>query len=130
MVMENVLLIDDSEIDSLINKKVLEKSGYCANIHVMCSAREALNYLIQLTDLPGFPSLFIFLDIRMPDIDGFEFLEHFYQLPESIHNNTRIIMLSSSIDSDDYHKAMSFPNVIKFINKPLSKEAVVDIFNS
>jgi CheY-like chemotaxis protein len=128
MALDNILLIDDNDIDNLVNKKVLEKSGLAGQITVKMSALSAIEYLknLDVNNLDQIPDI-IFLDIRMPEVDGFGFLDLFSSLNSTIRAKTRIVMLSSSIDSDDFHRAMSCPFVIKFINKPLTKQAVSDV---
>lgn len=130
MKLEKVLLIDDSDIDNMVNKKVVERTGLATNVVVKNSASSALNFLKEVaeSDRENIPDI-IFLDIRMPEIDGFGFLEMFDSLPEVIHKQTKIVMLSSSIDAEDYKKAMDNRFVKQFLNKPLQKEAVINLVN-
>mgnify|MGYP002619546881 CR=1 FL=1 len=125
MQIERVLLIDDSDIDNLVNRKVIERAGHTSSLVIKKSALEAFDYLklIAAAEPQSIPQL-IFLDIRMPDIDGFGFLELFNDLPGLIKDQTRIVMLSSSIDSEDHNRAMQNPYVLHFFNKPLKKESV------
>lgn len=130
MKLEKVLLIDDSDIDNMVNKRVIEKAGLSSDIVVKNSAELAYNYLKELTvDAQEQIPDVIFLDIRMPEIDGFGFLEMFDSLPEIIHMQTKIVMLSSSIDAEDYKKAMDNRFVKQFLNKPLQKESVINLVN-
>jgi CheY-like chemotaxis protein len=126
--LEKVLLIDDSDIDNLVNRKVVEKAGLSKSITVKKSAASAFEWLKEtaVSEPENIPDI-IFLDIRMPETDGFGFLELFEELPAAIHHKTRIVMLSSSIDSEDYKRAMENRFVIYFLNKPLNKEAVFKI---
>lgn len=128
MNLDIVLLIDDSDIDNLVNKRVVQKAGLSNDITVKNSAQSAIDYLKNIAEneadrIPGV----IFLDIRMPQIDGFGFLELFEELPSSIHQKADIVMLSSSIDAADYQKAMDNRFVKQFLNKPLQKEAVTNL---
>lgn len=125
MNLNKVLLIDDSDIDNMVNKKVIEKSGFTSHITVKKSAESAIEYLRELviSNVEDIPDM-IFLDIRMPDVDGFGFLELYKNLPGDILAKSRIVMLSSSIDSEDYKRAMANPYVKHFLNKPLRKESV------
>jgi len=125
MNLDIVLLIDDSDIDNMVNKRVIEKAGLTSSITIKNSAAAAFDYLefIASSNKDLTPGT-IFLDIRMPEIDGFGFLEMFEKLPEIIHQKSEIIMLSSSIDADDYKKAMDNRFVKQFLNKPLHKESV------
>lgn len=128
MNLEIVLLIDDSDIDNMVNKRVVQKAGLSSDITVKNSAQSAFDYLKEISenDTERIPGV-IFLDIRMPQIDGFGFLELFEELPEVIHSKSEIVMLSSSIDAADYSKAMDNRFVKQFLNKPLQKDLVINL---
>ncbi|TVQ12181.1 MAG: response regulator [Bacteroidetes bacterium] len=128
MNLEIALLIDDSDIDNMVNKRVVQKAGLSSDITVKNSAQSAIDYLKEIAenDTERIPGV-IFLDIRMPQIDGFGFLELFEELPDVIHNKSEIVMLSSSIDAADYSKAMENRFVKQFFNKPLHKESVINL---
>ncbi|MEE4176665.1 MAG: response regulator [Bacteroides sp.] len=129
MPVNSLLLIDDSEIDNLVNQRIIEKNAFAAKIIIKKSARAGLDYLTETlcSDPDALPDL-IFLDIRMPDIDGFGFLDAFAKLDETIRKHCKIAMLSSSIDADDHRKAIENPFVIKFLNKPLSASVLNEGF--
>jgi CheY-like chemotaxis protein len=116
---EKVMLIDDTEIDLYITSSMMEASGFSGSIMTRTSAEEALTYLQVNADNPMQLPDVIFLDIRMPVMDGFEFLENYDKLPETIKSSCIIYMLSSSLDYDDLAKAKCNPHVASFINKPL-----------
>jgi CheY-like chemotaxis protein len=128
MAVERLLLIDDSDIDNMVNKKMVEKYGFATNIVVKKSAQAGLDYLMQTLEMDAnaLPEV-IFLDIRMPEIDGFGFLERYEFLDARIRQSCRIVMLSSSIDADDFRRAMENPYVIHFINKPLTQKALDEL---
>lgn len=119
---KHVLLIDDNEIDNYVSKHVVSHSKMAEKISVKGSAIEALEYLETVKgNADEFPD-FIFLDIRMPQMDGFGFLEEFIKFPEVINNQCSVAMLSSSSDQGDIDRAMQYPVVKKYITKPLSIE--------
>ena len=120
-----ILLVDDNDIDNLVNKKVVEKNAFAGRIDIAKSVEDAIKYLMSKaeSDKNSLPEL-IFLDIRMPEKDGFDFLEIFRNLDESIRNKCHIVMLSSSIDPEDYRRAKDNPYVVEFINKPLTSKAL------
>ena len=122
-----VLLIDDNEIDNFVAKKVIEKSGFAEKVIAVQSARYALDYLnIESSSKDELPDI-IFLDIGMPEMDGFEFWEEYEKLNKIVVNNCKVVVLSSSLDIDDYNRANRNKLVRKFINKPLSKKSLMEI---
>lgn len=115
----SVMLIDDNELDNFINKKLLENEHFTGTVTVHLSA---LNALEELKSMPEnkLPDL-IFLDIMMPHMDGFAFLDEFGKLDEKIKSHCKILMLSTSESFKDLNKANQNKHVYKFLNKPLSK---------
>ena len=119
MKLRHVLLIDDNDIDNYVSKHVVDQSKIAETITVKNSAIEALEFLSEASgDSLVFPDM-IFLDIRMPQMDGFDFLEEFVKFPEAINEQCSVIMLSSSSDPNDVDRAMEFSVVKKFLTKPL-----------
>ncbi len=122
-----VMLIDDNEIDNLINQKMLEASNIAETIFMHTGAKSALEFLKNMEKLAsngvGLPEI-IFLDIDMPLMDGFQFLDEFDKLSDYIKNNVSIIMLTSSINPQDLGKARKSNYIKKYINKPLTQDAL------
>lgn len=118
--MNRYLLIDDDEIFNFLNNKVLEKSGLASEIIVQTSGKKGLEYLSQVVkDINQWPQ-FILLDIRMPGMDGFEFLSFLKDFDEQFLKQVKVFMLTSSIDDRDKHKSELFPFVYGYYSKPLS----------
>ncbi|MBQ4913363.1 response regulator [Maribacter sp. MMG018] len=119
---KKVLLIDDSEIDNYINKAVLSKSELVSEITIKTSGADALKYLESANE-DSFPDI-IFLDIRMPGMDGFEFMEHYIKLPENLTGQCKVFVLSSSIDPVDIEKSNSYKEIEKHLTKPLAHHPI------
>jgi CheY-like chemotaxis protein len=124
---KSALLIDDNEIDNFINKKLLQKTQFSQDIVEVFSGIKALEYLKENMHAPEKLPDIIFLDIMMPVMDGFEFLEEYDKLSNTIKNKPKIIMLSSTESFKDLNRANSNKYVYKFLNKPLTEPALAAI---
>lgn len=101
-------------------------TGFASDVEVYESAVEALNNL-KTRKKEEFPDV-IFLDIMMPIMDGFAFLEEYNKFGEDIREKSKIIMLSTSESFQDLNRANKSPLVQKFLNKPLT-EPVLEAIN-
>ncbi|MBP6334452.1 MAG: response regulator [Bacteroidia bacterium] len=117
---KSVLLIDDSESDNLINRSIILRNNFSGSVSAALSAEEGILFLEdQFKKKATIPDL-IFLDIKMPGVDGFGFLKLFDKLDSSIRHRTSIIMLTASTDMIDYYRAISNPYVLNYLKKPLN----------
>ncbi|MBC7450312.1 MAG: response regulator [Cytophagales bacterium] len=123
------MLVDDNEIDNLINQKMIEAADICKHIFVHSGARSAIEFLKNIEKLAKgsldlyLPDL-IFLDIDMPLMDGFQFLEEFEKLSDLIKDHCHVIMLTSSLNPQDMLKAKKNKYIVKYINKPLTLDSL------
>lgn len=126
----HVLLIDDNDIDNYVNNHIISKSLMAKKITIKNSALAALEYL-QIIEEDGeeFPEM-IFLDIKMPMMDGFEFLDELIKFSKVINNECSVVMLTSSGDQNDIDRAFQYAVVKKFLIKPLKKEILEDLLAS
>lgn len=125
-----VMLIDDNEIDNLINQKMIEAADIASNIYTHTGAKSAIEFLKNMENLEVadrvLPDI-IFLDIDMPLMDGFQFLDEFDKLTGVAKGKCRVVMLTSSINPQDMSKSKKYPYVKMYINKPLSHESLMKL---
>jgi CheY-like chemotaxis protein len=118
---KKILLVDDDKLNNLINTRIITKfSDY--TVDSFTSGVEGLKYL-HACEPALFPEI-IFLDINMPVMDGWEFLQEFEKFPETLTQNSTVIMLTSSIDINDIEKSKRYKAVRDFMSKPLTLESL------
>jgi CheY-like chemotaxis protein len=113
------LVIDDSYIDRLVSSMLIKRTYNVTEVFEVNGVIQGLQWLT--TNMPKLGSnLIILLDIMMPQLNGFDFLDRFDQLGPEIKDRVSIVMLSSTLDHDDIKRAKEHPNVKKLLSKPLS----------
>src|SRR3569833_438781 len=117
------LLIDDNYIDNFVTRRILEASNFAELIVVSNSATEAMASLRIGAVRPDV----IFLDIRMPQMGGFEFLQEYDKLDIDNKQAVKIFMLSSSLDPTDLKKSLNNKYITHFLHKPLTQKALDEI---
>lgn len=122
--LEQILCIDDDPITLMLCKKVITKSEFSNEIITAQNGEEALHHFNTLKytsnkNITKRPQL-IFLDLNMPVMGGWEFLDHFTSMDYSEFNSANVIVLSSTIDPDDLAKAKKYPIIIDFLSKPIT----------
>lgn len=125
----SVMMIDDNSIDQTLCKRLILRSGLVDEFIGFLSAEAALEHL-RASDLPAVDA--ILLDINMPRMDGFQFLEAATQELGDKFARVVVMMLTTSLDHEDRRRVRSFPVVREYCNKPLQPEhlqRLVDLLN-
>lgn len=125
---EIACIIDDDDIYVFGIKKLIEMHKYCENILVFKNGEEAIKYLTPIvTQTNELPDI-ILLDINMPVMDGWSFMEEFVKLKPQINKQITIYMVSSSIHDEDVNKAKLFTEISDYIVKPIKSADLKRMF--
>lgn len=126
-----VLLVDDDKATNLYNQYNLKKLGCCKSIDVALNGQEAIEFLTSKNEEGNHPQPhLIFLDINMPLVDGWEFLELYDQLSEEQKGDVIVVMLTTSVNQDDFKKAEANPHIKDFKSKPLTIDKMQELIES
>jgi CheY-like chemotaxis protein len=124
---KNLWLVDDDEIFVFLTKKTIKKTSFEGNVTVFTNGKEALDGLAGMNGeselLPGV----IFLDLSMPVMDGWEFLEEFVSMKPKFKFPITIYIVSSSVSPNEIMRAKAMEEVLDFIIKPVSREKFIEI---
>ena len=125
--LKKILCVDDDPITLMLYKMVVSKSGFATHVDTAHNGEEALHYFEhQNPDDEDYPKL-IFLDLNMPVMSGWEFLDAFHKEKYEKFPHCKVIVLSSTIDPADIEKSRTYPMVIGFRSKPISKEMLAEL---
>ena len=121
--LEQILCVDDDPITLMLSKKVISKAGFSELIVTAQNGEEALSYFNALKynkDQSVKKPQLIFLDLNMPVMGGWEFLDHFITSDYNEFNTINVIVLSSTINPEDLAKAKKYPIIVDFLSKPIT----------
>ena len=122
----NFIVVDDDAISNLICRRIIKNAFPKADVQEFLDPDTALVYIKSVYSKHDVPHAVLFLDINMPTITGWEFLEAFERFDTRVKEHLEIYMLSSSVANSDKERAAGNKNVLGYIEKPLS----MDVINS
>ncbi|MBL7890901.1 MAG: response regulator [Bacteroidia bacterium] len=129
---DSVMIIDDDEIETFIDERLIKGYNFAKNVYVYNSPKNALDKLKNLSfgnsiipdeKIPKY----LFIDLNIPISDGLDFWEEYESLPESLKNEIEIIMLTSALKPNDFGKWKRFDRINKYVQKPLSEKILLQL---
>jgi len=116
------MLIDDDQLFNFLNRRIVEKLQVFERIEVFNNAKIALEQIKTQQFVPQH----ILLDLRMPVMNGFEFLDELEKLPQSLVGQTEVVILTSSLMEEDREQCLQYKRVVAFLPKPLDATKLTD----
>ena len=124
----NAWIIDDDKILSYILQRIMGSTHFCENIEIFQNGKEAINQLaVVKKDAEALPDI-ILLDLNMPVMDGWQFLDEFEKI--KLDKKITLYIVSSSIDIQDHNKAKKYKTVSDFLIKPIGKKQIEQMMES
>lgn len=124
---KSVLLVDDDEATNFLHQVYLKEWDLAEDIYTAMNGQEALDFLESNLDFRKNKPSLILLDINMPVMNGFEFMEAYAELDASMKASIVVVMLTSSIHPSDKDRAGEVKDLNSFMNKPLTKEQLESV---
>lgn len=122
-----IMLVDDNPDDNFFHERVIKKSGAAETVISIESAAEAIDFLKDRKYQGENPPNIIFLDLNMPGMNGWEFIDDYKQLDRGLQSQVVVVMLTTSDNAHDIVRARNTGILADFVTKPLTKEKLEDI---
>lgn len=126
--LNSILLVDDDKFTNLVHTKVVERAGLGVSVKAINNVPDAIAYLSEDKPTAERPGI-IFLDINMPGLTGWDFMDLYNQLDDRCKANVVVVMLTTSLNPDDYQRAQLNGHIVDFLQKPLRVEPLLDVAN-
>ena len=124
-----ICIVDDDDIYKFTMKKMIEMNKLARKLIIFSDGEEAINFMIDnVANSVNLPDV-IFLDINMPIMDGFQFMEEYVKLKPKVGKKITIYMVTSSVDSADIDRAKSIAEISDYIVKPIKSEDLKNIID-
>lgn len=132
-ILDLILLVDDSEDDNFIHRRAITKAGIAKQVDEVYNGKEAIEYLTNSgkyasRDLAYPTPNMILLDINMPIMNGWEFLDAYNKLDDEVKAQVVVVMLTTSQSPEDLRRARALTTVADFLVKPLDVEKISSLF--
>ena len=125
---KTVLLVDDDNMTNFLHQRVISKAEICSEVKVAKNGQEGIEKLVELNhSLASKDVVVVFLDLNMPILDGWGFLKEYENQKDKLKFNTKIFVLSSSINPDDKARAEENKYVAQYVYKPLTTSSLQDL---
>jgi len=127
---DKVCVIDDDDIYQYLLRKELKSTKIVDQILVFPDGAKAIQYMVEMKDQPEELPDVVLLDVNMPVMNGWQFLDEFRLLKPSLHKKIAVLMVSSSIDPQDIELAKKYAVVTDYIVKPVTRHALVSMLEA
>ena len=124
---QRALIIDDSEIDVLVNRRLMQLTNFVSDVMISGTGEEALRILREECTKPDYAPDWIFLDMHLPMMSGYDFIEEFKTLPDFIKDKTKIIILSVFQKQEQLQKVFENNFIAGQLEKPLVQQSLKDL---
>ena len=121
------IIIDDSELDCFIARKIIEHTDKNLSVKSYLNGREVIEQIRVDFDKRNMPLTIILLDLRMPIMNGFQFVDEFEKLPLDIKRKYQIHILSSTRNTNDIYRILTYNTVLSMIEKPFTREKLLTL---
>ena len=126
MLIKNLFILDDDKITTHLMGEILKEISFVEEFHIENNGWQALEYLHKLLQTTSFPDVLL-VDLKMPEMDGFAFIEQYEKNFFSAHPDSAVVVITSSVSERDRQRALGYKSVVKFLMKPFTEKALEDI---
>ncbi|MEW5676900.1 response regulator [Flavobacterium enshiense] len=127
--LKTLALIDDDEIIVYLTQRIVSETKLVDLIQVFRNGKEAIDYIVENKNNPQLLPEIIFLDLSMPIMDGWEFLENYIGLKNEIEKSIIIYVITSSTSSEDMKRVKNIKEVSDYLVKPVTKAQFISVIN-